>query len=144
MSDSSARVLQSPQVRSIDNMKATLRIGEKVPYSSGGIQPLFGQVGTGGSSLFSQFQYLDVGVNVDITPKIHGADEVTLHIELEISNVKERIDIGGISQPVVGQRRVIHDIRLREGEVNLLGGLVQEQENQERLRGSRSLQHPAG
>jgi general secretion pathway protein D len=43
--------------------------------------------------------------------------------------VKERIDIGGISQPVVGQRRVVHDIRLREGEVNLLGGLVQEQES---------------
>jgi len=129
MSDSSARVLQSPQVRSIDNMKATLRIGEKQPYSSGGIQPLFGQVGTGGSSLFSQFQYLDVGVNVDITPKIHGADEVTLHVELEISGIKERIDIGGISQPVVTQRRVVHDIRLREGEVNLLGGLVQETEN---------------
>ncbi len=129
MSDRNARVLQSPQVRAIDNMKASLRIGDKVPYSTGGIQPLLGQVGTGASSLYSQFQFLDVGVNVDITPKIHGDDEVTLHVELEISSVKERIDIGGISQPVVGQRRVVHDIRLKEGDINLLGGLVQEEES---------------
>ncbi len=128
MTSSNARILQSPQVRAIDNMKASLRIGDRVPYSTGGFQPVFGQVGTGANSLYSSFQYLDVGVNVDITPKVHGTDEVSLHIELDISNVKERIDIGGISQPVVGQRKVIHDIRLKEGEVSLLGGLVNQQE----------------
>jgi general secretion pathway protein D len=128
MSNSNAHILQSPQVRAIDNMKASLRIGERQPYSTGGFQPVFGQVGTGANSLYSSFQYLDVGVNVDITPKVHGTDEVSLHVELEISNIKERIDIGGISQPVVGQRKVVHDIRLREGEVSLLGGLVQEVE----------------
>jgi len=126
MTDSNSRILQSPQVRAIDNMKASLKIGDRVPYSTGGFQPMFGQATgtTGASSLYSSFQYLDVGVNVDITPKVHGADEVSLHVELDISNVKERIDIGGISQPVIGQRKVVHDIRLREGEVNLLGGLV--------------------
>jgi len=128
MTESNARILQSPQVRAIDNMKASLRIGERQPYSTGGFQPIFGQATTGASSLYSSFQYLDVGVNVDITPKIHGTDEVSLHVELEISNIKERIDIGGISQPVVGQRKIIHDIRLREGEVSLLGGLVNEQQ----------------
>ena len=128
MSNSNAHVLQSPQVRAIDNMKASLRIGERQPYSTGGFQPVFGQVGTGANSLYSSFQYLDVGVNVDITPKVHGTDEVSLHVELEISNIKERIDIAGISQPVVGQRKVVHDIRLREGEVSLLGGLVEEVE----------------
>ncbi|MFB3778697.1 MAG: cohesin domain-containing protein [Bryobacteraceae bacterium] len=128
MSSSNAHILQSPQVRAIDNMKASLRIGERQPYSTGGFQPVFGQVGTGANSLYSSFQYLDVGVNVDITPKVHGTDEVSMHVELEISNIKERINIAGIAQPVVGQRKVIHDIRLREGEVSLLGGLVQEQE----------------
>jgi general secretion pathway protein D len=128
MTSSNAHILQSPQVRAIDNMKASLKIGDRVPYSTGGFQPVFGQTGSGANSLFSSFQYLDVGVNVDITPKVHGTDEVSMHIELDISNVKERIDIGGISQPVVGQRKVVHDIRLRAGEVSLLGGLVQEQE----------------
>lgn len=128
MTDSGTKILQSPQVRAIDGMKASLRIGDKVPTASGGFQPMFGQTGTGASSLYSSFTFLDVGVNVDITPKVHGADDVSLHIELDISNVKERIDIGGISQPVIGQRKITHDIRLKEGEVNVLGGLVQTQE----------------
>jgi general secretion pathway protein D len=84
----------------------------------GGVSPLVN----------TQFQYLDVGVNVDILPKIHGADEVSLHVEIDISTVRERIDIGGIQQPVIGQRKVIHDLRLREGEMNLIGGLVQQNE----------------
>jgi general secretion pathway protein D len=128
MSDRNNRVLQSPQVRVVDGQKASLKIGDRVPYSTGGFQPAFGQVGTGFNSLYSSFQFLDVGVNVDITPKVHGPNEVSLHIELDISNVRDRIDIGGIEQPVVGQRKVVHDIRLREGEVSLLGGLIQTQE----------------
>jgi general secretion pathway protein D len=128
MSDRSTRVLQSPQVRTADGMKASLRIGDRVPYSTGGFQPAFGQIGTGLNTLFNTFQFLDVGVNVDLTPKVHGTDEVSLHVELDISQVRDRVDIGGISQPLVGQRKVVHDIRLREGEVSLLGGLIQTQE----------------
>lgn len=129
MDDRRTKVLQSPQVRAVDGQKASLKIGDRVPYSTGGFQPAFGQVGTGFNSLYSSFQFLDVGVNVDITPKVHGEDEVSLHVELDISTVRDRIDIGGIQQPLVGQRKVIHDIRLREGEVNLLGGLIQTQES---------------
>ncbi len=127
MSNSGTRILQAPQVRAVDGMKASLKIGDRVPYSTGGFQPTT-TTGTGLTSLYNSFQYLDVGVNVDITPKVHGTEEVTLHVELDISNVKDRIDIAGISQPEVGQRKVIHDIRLKEGEVSLLGGLVQNQE----------------
>ena len=47
-----------------------------------------------------------------------------MHIEFEISNVSSRVDIGGVSQPVISQKKIVHDIRIREGEVNLLGGLV--------------------
>jgi general secretion pathway protein D len=129
MSDSNARVRQTPQVRAADGMKASLKIGEKVPTASGSFQPGIGLGGGGVSPLVNtQFQYLDVGVNVDILPKIHGADEVSLHVEIDISTVRERIDIGGIQQPVIGQRKVIHDLRLREGEMNLIGGLVQQNE----------------
>ena len=59
-----------------------------------------------------------------MVPRIHGDDEVSMHVEIEISNVVERIDIGGIKQPVIGQRKVVHDVRIREGEMNLIGGLV--------------------
>jgi general secretion pathway protein D len=127
MTDRQTKVLQSPQVRAAHGQKASLRIGDKVPVASGGMQPFGGVVG-GFSSLYSQFQFMDVGVNVDITPTVHGTDEVTLKVELEISTVRDRIDLGGISQPVIGQRKVTHEIRIPEGEVSLLGGLMQTQE----------------
>lgn len=129
LKDSNTRILQAPQVRAADTAKASLKIGQRVPVASGSFQPGFGGVGMGVSPLVNtQFQYLDVGVNVDITPKIHGTDEVSLHVDVEISNVSDRVDLGGISQPVIGQRKVSHDVRMREGEVNLLGGLMQTQE----------------
>ncbi|MCS7023778.1 MAG: tetratricopeptide repeat protein [Bryobacteraceae bacterium] len=124
-SNREGRVLQAPQVRAVEMQKASLRLGDKIPFASGSFQPGFGAVGTGISPLVStQFQFADVGVNVDITPKVHGPDEVSLHVELELSTVRERVDIGGLQQPVIGQRKMIHDIRLREGEVSLLGGLT--------------------
>ncbi|MGH9658940.1 MAG: hypothetical protein ACRD96_10385, partial [Bryobacteraceae bacterium] len=93
MSDRNTRVLQSPQVRAADNFKASLRIGDKVPTASGSFQPGIGGVGIN-PLVNTQFQYIEVGVNVDITPKIHGADEVSLHVEVDISNVRDRVDLG--------------------------------------------------
>lgn len=127
--DRRTRILQSPQVRAADSQKATLKIGDRVPIATGSFQPGIGAVGGGLSPLVStQFNYQDVGVNVDITPKIHGTDEVSLHVEIEVSNVRDRIDLGGISQPIIGQRRIVHDVRMREGEVNMLAGLQQFQD----------------
>jgi general secretion pathway protein D len=131
LNERSSRVLQSPQVRSLDGLKASLKIGDRVPYATGSFNPGFGVGGgTGFNPLVStQFQFYDVGVNVDITPKIHSATDVSLHVEVEISSVRERIDVGGLQQPVIGQRRVSHDIRIKEGQVNLIGGLTQSQES---------------
>lgn len=126
--DGQARILQSPQVRAADSFKASLKIGDRVPIASGSFQPGIGGVGIN-PLVNTQFQYQDVGVNVDITPKIHWPDEVSMHVEVDISNVRERIEIGGIEQPVIGQRKVVFDVRLREGEANILGGLVQTQES---------------
>jgi general secretion pathway protein D len=75
----------------------------------------------------TQFNYENVGVNVDLTPKIHNDKEVSLHIEVEISNVRERVLIGGIEQPIIGQRLITHDIRIVEGEASVMGGLNQTQ-----------------
>jgi general secretion pathway protein D len=127
MSDSTTRVLQSPQVRASNGQKASLKIGQKVPIASGGVQPFGGQVG-GFSSLYNQFQFQDVGVNVDITPTVHGNHEVTLKILLDISSVVDHVDIAGISQPIIGQNKIEHEIRIREGEVSVLGGLMQDQD----------------
>ncbi len=119
--DRRARVLQSPQVRASDGMKVSLRLGDRIPYATGSFQPGVGGVGVN-PLVSTQFQYADVGVNVDLTPQVHGPDEVTLHVELEVSAVRERVVIGGIEQPVIGQRKSVADLRLRSGEISLLGG----------------------
>lgn len=129
VSDRQTRVLQSPQVRASDGQKVTLRIGDKIPYATGAFQSGLGG-GIGGMPFANtQFNFAEVGVNVDITPTVHGEDEVTLKIAVEVSNVRDRVSIGGIEQPVIGQRRSETEIRLREGEVNILGGLAQEQDS---------------
>jgi general secretion pathway protein D len=73
----------------------------------------------------TQFQYLDVGVNVDITPRVHPNNEVSMKLTIEVSSVTGTQNIGGISQPVISQRTIQHDVRLQDGEVNILGGLIE-------------------
>src|SRR6202034_4383307 len=77
MGDSDTKLLQNPQIRALDNQKASLKIGDRVPVATGSFQP-----GIGG---------------------------------------------GGISQPIIGQRKIEHEIRLKDGEANLLGGIMEDQ-----------------
>jgi general secretion pathway protein D len=109
-----------------------LRIGDRRPIATGAFQAGVG--GTLNPLVQTQFQYIDVGVNLDITPKVHTNDEVTLAVRVEISAVTNEVEIGGIVQPIIGQRIIEHNIRLREGEINVLGGIFQRQ-NVERITG---------
>src|SRR5437868_3809965 len=123
--DSTTKIIQNPQIRAVDGQKASLKIGDRVPVATGSFQPGIGGVGIN-PLVNTQFQYLDVGVNIDITPRVHAAREVTLKISMDISNVTGQSNIGGISQPIIGQRKIEHEIRLKEGEVNLLGGMLED------------------
>ncbi|MGB7554700.1 MAG: type II and III secretion system protein, partial [Candidatus Korobacteraceae bacterium] len=124
MSDSSSKLIQQPQIRAADGQKASLKIGERVPVATGSFQPGIGGVGIN-PLVNTQFNYIDVGVNIDITPRVHGLDEVTLKLAMDISAVDSYQNIGGIQQPVIGQRKIEQEIRLREGEVNILGGILE-------------------
>lgn len=125
-SNSQTELLQSPRVRTADNHQADLRIGDRIPIATGSFQPGVGGVGIN-PLVNTQFTYTDVGVNVSLTPKIHANRDVSMHVEVEISNVRDFVDIGGISQPVIGQRTIQHDIRVQEGEASVIGGLNQSQ-----------------
>jgi len=129
MSDSNTKILQRPQLRALDNEKATLKIGDRIPIATGSFS-----AGVGGGSISplvnTQFQYLDVGVNIDITPHIHSDHAVTLKMVLEISSVTGVENIGGITQPKIGQRRIEHETRLEDGEINLVGGILEDTETQ--------------
>jgi len=125
--DSDSRLIQNPQIRALDGQKASLKIGQRVPVATGSFQPGIGGVGIN-PLVNTQFQYLDVGVNVDITPHVHGDNSVTLKVMLDISAVDTTTNIGGINQPVIGQRKIEHEIRLRAGEVNILGGIMDQRD----------------
>jgi len=122
MGASDTKMLQNPQVRALDNQKATLKIGERVPVATGSFQPGIGGVGIN-PLVNTQFQYLDVGVNIDVTPHVHADRQVTLKITMEISSVVGQSSIGGISQPIIGQKKIEHEIRLADGESSLIGGI---------------------
>src|SRR6202453_1061194 len=115
MGDSDTKMLQNPQVRALDNQKATLKIGERVPVATGSFQPGIGGVGIN-PLVNTQFQYLDVGVNIDVTPHVHAGREISLKLSMDVSEVDSYVSIGGISQPVIGQRKIEHEIRLKDGE----------------------------
>jgi general secretion pathway protein D len=135
LSDARSHVLQNPQVRVSDGQTAKLRIGQRIPFATGSFLPSYGgAVPTGGTGTgaqgygllaSTQFQYQDIGVNMDITPHITSTGEVGLHAVIEILSHAGDTVIGGLSQPVFGQRKIEHDIRLKEGEVTLLGGLIE-------------------
>ena len=127
LSDTNTKLIQNPQIRALDGQKASLKIGDRVPVATGSFQPGIGGVGIN-PLVNTQFQYLDVGVNIDITPHVHGGREVTLKMSLDISAVTSTTNIGGINQPVIGQRKIEHEIRLKDGEVNLLGGILEDQQ----------------
>ena len=123
-SDSDSKLITQPQIRASDGQKASLKVGERVPVATGSFQPGIGGVGIN-PLVNTQFNYIDVGVNIDITPHVHGLDEITLKLAMDISAVDSYQNIGGIQQPVIGQRKIEQDIRLKEGEVNILGGLLE-------------------
>ncbi|HEY2842887.1 MAG TPA: hypothetical protein VGJ09_04525, partial [Bryobacteraceae bacterium] len=122
LSDNKTKILNSPQVRASDGMKVSLKVGDRIPIATGSFQSGVGTVG-GTPYAQTQFQFTDVGIKVEITPQVHSAEELTLHVSLEVSTVRSYTNVGGVQQPIIGQRTNEADIRLRNGEPNILAGL---------------------
>ena len=132
MTDTSTQILDDPEIRVVDGQTAKLRIGDRIPVATGSFQAGIGvgSTGTGAGAINplvnTQFQYLDVGVNVDVTPRIHPDHEISMKVNIVVSSQTGSTNIGGINQPIISQRSIEHDIRLKDGEVNVLGGLMEQ------------------
>jgi general secretion pathway protein D len=128
LNDNNTRVLQSPRIRATDAQKATMKIGSRIPIATGSYQT--GAATALVSSLVNtQFQYQDVGVNIEMTPSIHYDHDVTLKIKIEVSAESGTETISGVTEPIISQRVVDQVIRLREGEASILGGIQNKQES---------------
>ena len=122
--DTSTRLLATPQLRTSDGQTAQARFGDQVPVPV----TTFSPIATGGVSQqpITSFDYKNVGVNIDITPRVHHDGDVTLALKLEVSSV------GPLFQnlPTFNNRTVSSVIRLRDGETNILAGLISDSERQ--------------
>ena len=126
LSDASTQILQRPQVRATDGGKASLKIGSKIPYVSGSLNSA---VATPGAIPYAttQFQQVDVGTQIDLQPHVNGPEDISMHIKVEVSDVTQTETIAGVQQPIIGQKVNEADIRMKDGEVSVLGGLYDEE-----------------
>ncbi len=128
LSDTSTKILQNPRLRASDNQKSSLKIGEKLPVATGSYQAGVATAVTS-SLVNTQFQYLDVGVNIDMTPTVHYDRDVSLKMKIEVSSTNGVSNLGGINEPIITQRTIDQVIRLREGEASILSGILEHQES---------------
>ena len=127
LTDNNTKILQNPRIRATDQQKATMKIGSRIPIATGSYQT--GAATALVSSLVNtQFQYLDVGVNIEVTPTVHFNHDVTLKIKIEVTSQSGSTTISGVTEPIISQRVAEQVIRLREGEANILGGIQDKQE----------------
>ena len=122
-----AQLLASPQVRISDGEQATVHIGDQVPIPV----TTFNTSGTIGGNIvpITSFQYQDIGIRLDIQPRLHHNKEITLELKVEVSNISGFVTgVGEQQQPIIGTRRVESTIRLMDGETNFLAGLIRTDE----------------
>jgi len=125
--NSNAQVLARPQLRISEGEKAALVIGDKVPIPT----TTFNTSNTVGGSIvpITSFQYQDVGIKINIEPRVHHNLEVTLKLHVEVSNLNGTVTVAaGQEQPIIGTRQVDTVIRLKDGETNFLAGLLRTDE----------------
>ena len=131
-SDTQTKTIAKPQLRGAEGTKLTLNLGDDVPV----LQTVFGAAAQGGFATIPQssYTYRSVGVNVEVTPRVTYDGEIMLELVIENSTLGGSIDVGGQSAPTFGTRKVTTKLRLREGESNLLAGLLRERDRRD-LRG---------
>ncbi len=126
-SQTDAQLLAKPQLRISEGEKARLVIGDRVPIPF----TQFNTSNTVGSNVvpITSFQYQDVGIQIDIEPRVHHNKEISLKLRVEVSNISGFVDgSGGQQQPIIGTRTIESTIRLKDGETNLLAGLIRSDE----------------
>ncbi len=127
LTDANTKILQNPRLRATDAQKATMKIGERIPIATGSYQT--GAATALVSSLVNtQFQYLDVGVNIEITPTVHFDHDVTLKMKIEVTAQSGSVTISGVTEPIIAQKSTEEVVRLREGEANILSGILNQQD----------------
>jgi general secretion pathway protein D len=123
--DGATRVLANPQLRTSEGIPSQANFGERVPVPV----TTFAPIAAGGvqTQPITSFNYENIGVNIDITPRTHHDDEVSLAVKIQVSSIS---GTGFGDLPTFGNRAISTVIRLKDGETNMLAGLIRDQERQ--------------
>jgi general secretion pathway protein D len=121
--DTATRVLANPQLRTTEGIAAQARFGDRVPVPV----TTFAPIAAGGvqTQPITSFNYENIGVNIDITPRTHHDDDVSLAVKIEVSSIS---GVGFQNLPTFGNRSISTVIRLKDGETNMLAGLIRDDE----------------
>jgi len=123
-SDSNTRTLANPHIRMTDGTKALANFGEDIPVPVTTIVPI---VQTGPNiQPQTTYNYRTIGVNIEMTPRTHSNDDITIALNIQLSSQTGTSGFGGL--PTFGTRNVLTTIRLKDGETNLLAGLIRDDE----------------
>ncbi len=121
--DTNTRTLANPHLRTIDGSLAQAKFGERVPVPSSQVVPLF--QGGANQQIIQNVNYENIGVNIDITPRTHANNDVTLQVKVSLSTVS---GTGFSGYPTFGNREIVTTLRLRDGETNIMAGLIRDNE----------------
>jgi general secretion pathway protein D len=121
--DNRTRIIAKPQLRGAEGQKLSLALGQSIPV----IQTAYTPLATGGAGVnpLSSYNYKDVGVNIDMTPRVTLEGDIILDLMIDDSALGDDKSVAGVTVPTFVQRKVTTRLRLRDGESNLLAGLLQ-------------------
>lgn len=122
--DSRTKLIAKPQLRGAEGAKLTLNLGDEIPI----VQTVFGAPVAGGFASIPQssFTYRPVGINIEMTPRVTYEGDIRLEMSIESSSLGPSVSVGGQDAPSFSSRKVSTTLRLREGESNLLAGLLRD------------------
>ncbi len=121
--DSDTKIIAQPKIRGLAGEKIEYIVGQKVPI----VNSQFAAVAAGGLNTQPIVNYTlqDIGITIKMTPRIHLEREVTLEIELTVSSIA---GTGTADIPIIANREIKNTVRLKDGETNLLAGLLRDEE----------------
>jgi general secretion pathway protein D len=126
LQDSDTNLLASPRIRARNREKAKIMIGDRVPVITNAVTP----VSTGSPVITGSVQYLDIGLRLDVESEIHLDNEVSIKVGLEVSSIVKEVQnaISGTLSYQVGTRNTSTVLRLKDGETQILAGLINDED----------------
>ncbi|MFA5240743.1 MAG: cohesin domain-containing protein [Sulfuricella sp.] len=126
LQDGDTNLLASPRIRARNREKAKIMIGDRVPVITNAVTP----VSTGTPVITGSVQYLDVGLKLEVEPEIHLDNEVAIKISMEVSSIVKEVQnlVSGTLSYQVGTRNASTVLRLKDGETQILAGLISDED----------------